>query len=320
MLLARAHLPPAVVAAAAPALRPLVGALAARCARYLSTGAHPALKRRASLSLFDEDHSDLYDYIFKQHGKPGGPWPMMIEAAVDALPSGKGKILDIASGPGEPAMLIATRLPGAEVLSTDISPKMYEKAVHRAKSLPNVKCELADAIKLPYEDATFDVVTCCHGYMHFDDKEAAFKETARVLKPGGRAIFTHWLKIANMESSRAMMRAVLGEEPPPPPINAHSLANPGVVEDILQQCGMSVLNTATSEYDIEFEAEPGAFKLSMLPIAKALQDVADSGRSDVYEVAEKAFHRHVVEKDQLLPDGHVIMPSNQFRMVVAKKR
>ena len=95
-------------------------------------------------------------------------------------------VLDLASGPGEPAATIAKLLPDSTVISTDFSEDMVAAASKSMVDLPNCSTQQADASDLSqFEDGSMDVVTCCYGYMFPADKDAAMAETFRVLKPGG---------------------------------------------------------------------------------------------------------------------------------------
>jgi ubiquinone/menaquinone biosynthesis C-methylase UbiE len=92
------------------------------------------LRTLSTNNNFTGDTADMYARLFGQHFHDNGPWKLMVKEVVNALPSdGKGKVLDIASGPGEPACLIAEALPRASVVSTDFSEIMVEKAVARSK-------------------------------------------------------------------------------------------------------------------------------------------------------------------------------------------
>ncbi|TIP57848.1 MAG: class I SAM-dependent methyltransferase, partial [Mesorhizobium sp.] len=53
----------------------------------------------------------------------------------------------------------------------------------------------ADALKLPFDDASFDLVCCQFGAMFFPDRVAAYREAKRVLKPGGHFLFSVWDRI-----------------------------------------------------------------------------------------------------------------------------
>lgn len=61
---------------------------------------------------FDGEISKLYATVFMQHAHENGPWKRILEATKSAIPSGKGKVLDLASGAGEPGLTIAQAMPG----------------------------------------------------------------------------------------------------------------------------------------------------------------------------------------------------------------
>ena len=105
------------------------------------------------------------------------------------------RVLDVATGTGEPAITIATLLNGTgEVVGTDISTGPLEVGEGRARErgLTNIRFQQADVHQLPFADATFDRITCRLGVMFFADLPRALREMRRVLKPGGRATLLAW--------------------------------------------------------------------------------------------------------------------------------
>ena len=118
----------------------------------------------------------------------------MRDKVIEAVDGRDGcTILDLASGPGEPAATIAEALPDAQVLATDVADAMVAAATNATSHLSNVKVQLADAQHLEgMRDASYDVVTCCYGYMFPTEKETALAEPLRVLKPGGTLVATTW--------------------------------------------------------------------------------------------------------------------------------
>ena len=105
------------------------------------------------------------------------------------------RVLDVASGTGEPAITIASRLKAAgEVVATDLSTELLAIAEERARQrkLMNFSAQQADAHQLPFPDKTFDLATSRFGVMFFANVERAFSELRRVLKPGARACFAAW--------------------------------------------------------------------------------------------------------------------------------
>src|SRR5205085_10183488 len=105
-------------------------------------------------------------------------------------------VLDVASGPGEPALSIAAAIAptGGHVTATDLVPEMLDAATTNAseRGVTNVTFQQADAEALPFPDAAFDAVTCRFGVMLFPDVQQARGEMRRGLKPDGQLGGTGW--------------------------------------------------------------------------------------------------------------------------------
>jgi SAM-dependent methyltransferase len=102
-----------------------------------------------------------------------------VEAALGALQEEPRNVLDLGTGTGSVAQLVAERFPEADVIGVDVSPKMIDVA--RAKNM-RVRFEVADAERLPYEDGAFDLVTLGNMIPFYD-------ELARVTAPRGHVLF-----------------------------------------------------------------------------------------------------------------------------------
>jgi len=105
-------------------------------------------------------------------------------------PHPRWRMLDVATGAGHTALAFAPRV--AHVTATDITPAMLNKTAElaAAREFDNVETRLADAEALPFDDASFDLVTCRLALHHFPHAAQAIAEFARVLKPGGALGFT----------------------------------------------------------------------------------------------------------------------------------
>jgi SAM-dependent methyltransferase len=105
------------------------------------------------------------------------------------------RVLDLASGTGEPAISLAARVgEQGHVTALDLSAELLEIAAQRAQArgLKNLTTQQADAHSLPFPDDSFDLATSRFGVMFFRDPGLAFRELRRVLRPGARACFLAW--------------------------------------------------------------------------------------------------------------------------------
>jgi len=117
------------------------------------------------------------------------------EALIEySRPSPGMRVLDLASGTGEPGISLAQRVPQGSVTAVDQSSELLDIAAKRArdKNLLNFATQQADAHQLPFADQSFDLATCRFGVMFFSDAQRALAELRRVLKPRARACFAAW--------------------------------------------------------------------------------------------------------------------------------
>jgi SAM-dependent methyltransferase len=112
-----------------------------------------------------------------------------------AAPQPGMNVLDMASGTGEPSITVAGRVgPSGHVTALDQSDDLLAIARQRAEQrhFTNYTTCVADAHSLPFDDHSFDLITCRFGVMFFNDVPLALHEARRVLRPGGRACFLAW--------------------------------------------------------------------------------------------------------------------------------
>ena len=111
-----------------------------------------------------------------------------IEDALAPIPADfDGRLLEVPVGTGVLTMPLYASLPKAGVTCLDYSVAMMENAKKRAAAmkLANVAFVQGDAGALPFADESFDLVLSLNGFHAFPDKDAAFRETFRVLRKGG---------------------------------------------------------------------------------------------------------------------------------------
>jgi demethylmenaquinone methyltransferase/2-methoxy-6-polyprenyl-1,4-benzoquinol methylase len=94
------------------------------------------------------------------------------------------RILDLAAGSGDLALALARQIPEAEITAADFSAEML--AVARTKGLTNTV--VADALRLPFAEASFEAVAVAFGLRNMADWSAALREILRVLAPGGHLL------------------------------------------------------------------------------------------------------------------------------------
>ena len=138
------------------------------------------------------------------------------------------RVLDLASGVGDPALSIAAGVgPSGHVTATDLGPGMMSLAeeLARKKGLANIEFREANAESLPFADASFDVLTCRFGIMFFPDLGKALRECLRVLQPGGRAAFVAWGKKEQpfFTTTAGIILKHVPVPPPPPDPDGPSL-------------------------------------------------------------------------------------------------
>lgn len=165
------------------------------------------------------------------------------------------RLLDIASGTGEPGLTIAQLSPKAHVVMTDLAPKMLEVAERRAaaRGITNFETRVCSADDLPFKDATFDSVSVRFGYMFFPDMAQATAEFLRVLKPGGRLCSSVWVKPEENPWTTIAMQAIATEVFLPAPErdspNMFRCAAPGSVSGLYAAAGFRDV----AEWDIGVE-------------------------------------------------------------------
>ena len=111
-----------------------------------------------------------------------------IEQALSGVPMDfSGKLLEVPVGTGVLTMPIYKDLPETEITCLDYSADMMNAARKKAESagIRNITFLQGDVGALPFDDESFDIVLSLNGFHAFPDKEAAYRETNRVLKKGG---------------------------------------------------------------------------------------------------------------------------------------
>jgi SAM-dependent methyltransferase len=143
--------------------------------------------------------------------------PYAVDLAARVAQRQPSRVLEIAAGTGVVTRQLATALaPEVSIIATDINQPMLDHAAALGTARP-VEWRQADAMRLPFADASFDVVACQFGAMFFPDKPGAFAESRRVLRPGGVFIFNVWDRIEQNEFADSVTLALESAFPNDPP-------------------------------------------------------------------------------------------------------
>nr|WP_050793310.1 class I SAM-dependent methyltransferase [Ruminococcus albus] len=105
-----------------------------------------------------------------------------------------GRLLDVPVGTAVFTHKKYSSLKNADITCLDYSEDMLAQARERMGNIDNVKLVQGDVGKLPYRNGSFDIVLSMNGFHAFPDKSAAFRETFRVLKKGGKFIACFYIK------------------------------------------------------------------------------------------------------------------------------
>jgi ubiquinone/menaquinone biosynthesis C-methylase UbiE len=135
---------------------------------------------------FWEKHREIIRQMFA---------PVTQALVEDGLISSRHAVLDIATGPGEPALTIAALVgPEGKVFGIDPAPEMVEAARRAANHLGfrNAQFDVASADRMPFPADTFDAVVSRFGVMFFPSPVDAVREMLRVLKPGRKLALAVW--------------------------------------------------------------------------------------------------------------------------------
>ncbi|HWY20586.1 MAG TPA: methyltransferase domain-containing protein [Candidatus Acidoferrum sp.] len=182
----------------------------------------------------------------------------MGKAVTDALveyarPKPGMRVLDLASGTGEPAISLAVRVgEQGQVTALDLSAELLEIAKGRAeeRGLNNFSTQQADAHALQFADSSFDLATCRFGVMFFRDPVLAIGEVRRVLRSGSRACFLAWGTFDQpyFQTTMGVVHRHVGGPPlQPGGPDPFRFAEPGTLSTVLKTAGFREVEEETKK-------------------------------------------------------------------------
>ena len=216
-------------------------------------------------------------------------------------------VLDVGTGTGVVAITAARA--GAQVSALDLTPELLEQARENARIARQeaIAWVEGDAEKLPYADASFDVVLSQFGHMFAPRPEVAISEMRRVLKPGGRIAFATWPP----EHFVGKMFLFVGRNSPPPPPGASPPPQWGIPAVIAERLGpqfdapfferrtMKVPALSLQHYRLFMEQSVGPMQKLVEALANDPQKLSDI-RQEFEALAAPYYRGNVMHQDYLL--------------------
>eukprot|EP00439_Symbiodinium_sp_Y106_P053226 s1228_g7.t1 len=225
--------------------------------------------------------ADIYEKLFYVN------WPMFEKITEKIVQEKAVDVLDLGTGPGQPALLIAQALPKARVHATDLQEAMVSKARKRAKGVRNVDFSVASADDLSaFKPKSFDAVTMSYVLMFVQDKVKALREIGRVLRGGGNAIISVWEKMPFFTLAVESYTAVAGGHGSAPPerlpVNPLSLAQDGAVEDLVEATNelLEVKSVEPVSYPMLLGTADETCEASMIVVGTLLEQLEKQGKPD----------------------------------------
>ena len=287
--------------------------------------------RAMSGTTFDGDMARLYLKFFNEAEEA---WLLTRDVYQDAAAatgvSEPAKILDVASGPGEPALTLARTFPGARVLSTDGADAMVGLANQRIadsglSNIQTARMDLNDFSPVPSEFKPADLVTAQFALMFTEDLPGALGQIHDVLRDGGLLVGTCWEEFHILPLMRETMTRILGQAPPPPPINPLSMKDKEMVDASLAEAGFTTMGrhneTALIDINLGKFDDADTIKTCLIPVMPTLAQLQEGGEhgDDVFGDAAQYMRDAIANQGMVDANGDVVVKTSTFRYFVARK-
>jgi len=229
------------------------------------------------------------------------------------------RILDLGTGPGEPAMTIASQVhPGGHVTGVDLSENMVSIAskVARSRGLQNIDFQVMDCAALSLPDSSFDAATSCFGFQIFTDPERAAREARRVLRPGGRICVCVWGTGDRVPFLHALVGPMLEFAEPdetgylPTP---YETGGPGEMVRFLEEAGFREGVETRVEHRMNFANADDYLRtlLKATPIGHSLEEEDSATQQEVLRKTRVNLERWTTADGVSLPAECVIVTANR---------
>ena len=246
------------------------------------------LNRWSGSAPFWEKHREIIRQMFA---------PITHALVEDGQIGSQHAVLDIATGPGEPALSVAALVgPEGKIFGIDPIPEMVAAARRAADrlGLKNAQFDVAFADHLPFPADTFDAVVSRFGVMFFPSPIDAMREILRVLKPGRKLALAVWCFAErnpfHCSLSRVIDRFVDSPPPAPDALDAFRFATPGKLREILNEAGAIAPSERLLQFTIQAPISVEDFWALRLEMSDKLREkIATLSKEQMVEVQRQAL-------------------------------
>ena len=236
------------------------------------------------------------------------------ETLCEALDLRSGqRVLDVAAGNGNAALAAARRW--CEVTAADYVPALLQRAGERAAAdrLP-INLQVADIEALPFQDASFDVVTSIYGVMFTPDHEKSSREMLRVCRSQGKIGLANWTPGGFIGE----LFKVIGKYIPAPA----GMKSPllwGTAPYIDELFGKDASNIATEAKNFMFRYRSDDHWIDMFksyygPVLKAFESLdAPSQRALTGDI------KALIKRFNTARDGTMVVPGEYLQVIIQKR-
>jgi ubiquinone/menaquinone biosynthesis C-methylase UbiE len=233
-------------------------------------GNQDVINKWTSAAQYWEKHRAIVKHMFQP----------VTQALVEVAQIDRGySVLDIATGPGDPALSVAGLLgPEGKVMGIDPIPEMVAAARRAASHLgfSNAQFEVAFADHLPFPANTFDAIISRFGAMFFPSPVEAVRQMLRVLKPRRKLALAVWHSADTNPFFNTVSQVIdrYVESPPPAPDapDAFRFATPGKLRDILADAGVMAPTERLLQFNIQAPVSKEEFWILRTELSEKMRE------------------------------------------------
>ncbi len=274
------------------------------------------LNRWSGSAPFWEKHREVIRQMFA---------PVTQALIEDGLIGSGHAVLDIATGPGEPALTVAALVgPEGKVFGIDAVPEMVAASRRAADRLgfKDAQFEVASAEHLPFPADTFDSVVSRFGVMFFPSPVNAIREMLRVLKPGRKLTMAVWhfaeRNPFHFSLSRVMDRYVDSPPPGPDDPDAFRFASLGKLLDVLNEAGATAPSERVLRFTIQASISVDEFWALRCEMSEKLREkIASLSKDQMTEVKRQmlgALREYSTDQGMSFPAEVLIVSGTKSRL------